>query len=180
MLNFSQNKVLYYISIFNWVGLGTWRNAGYTSVHLSDTNIKVGPRSKSTPPKIFLMCAPAYNVSLVIEYWIIIRTCVYRLIRSKRLRCLERVVYSWIWELSQQLNVPFVIYADFEAIVTPVDSETRPNNIGSYTTKYQKHTDCGYGYKLVCCYDSRYSKPVKVFRGKGAVNRFLNCMLEEI
>ena len=61
MLNFSQNKVLYYISIFNCVGLGTWRNAGYTSVHLSDTNIKVGPRSKSTPPKILWMCAPEHT-----------------------------------------------------------------------------------------------------------------------
>ena len=60
MLNFSQNKVLYYIWIFNCVGLGTWRNEGrYTSVHLSDTNIKVGPTSKSTPHKYF-ECAPLH------------------------------------------------------------------------------------------------------------------------
>ena len=40
--------------------------------------------------------------------------------------------------------------------------------------------DCGYGYKLVCCYDDKYSKPVETYRGKGAVGRFMKRMLEEV
>ena len=38
----------------------------------------------------------------------------------------------------------------------------------------------GYGYKLECCYDDKYSKPVEVFRGEGAISRFIERMLEEV
>ena len=49
----------------------------------------------------------------------------------------------------RQMPVPFVIYADFEAI-----TETKkPSAEKSSTDKYQQHTACSYGYKLVCCYD---------------------------
>ena len=57
----------------------------------------------------------------------------------------------------KQQPVPFVIYADFEAIIEKI-SGCQPNNNKSYTEAYQKHTDCGYGYKVVCCYDDKYSK----------------------
>ena len=43
----------------------------------------------------------------------------------------------------KQLPVPFVIYADFEAITEKI-SGCQPNNYKSYTEAYQKHTDCGY------------------------------------
>ena len=59
----------------------------------------------------------------------------------------------------KQLPVPFVIYADFEAITEKVLG-CQPNTEKSYTDAYQKHTDCGYGYKVVCCYDNEYTKPV--------------------
>ena len=44
----------------------------------------------------------------------------------------------------------------------------------------QKHTDCGYGYKVVCCYDNTFSKPLKVYRGEKAVYKFTEEMIEEI
>ena len=46
------------------------------------------------------------------------------------------------------LEVPFVIYADFEAINEQVH-ECQPNNDKSYTESYQKHKDCEYRYKVV-------------------------------
>ena len=79
----------------------------------------------------------------------------------------------------KQLPAPFVIYADFEAITEKVDS-CQPSDKKSYTEAYQKHTDCGYGYKVVCCYDDQYSKPVQVFRGENAVYNFMENMLEEV
>ena len=79
----------------------------------------------------------------------------------------------------KQLPVPFVIYADFEAITEKVDS-CQPSDKKSYTEAKQKHTDCGYGYKVVCCYDDEYSKPVQVFRGENAVYKFMENMLEEV
>ena len=42
----------------------------------------------------------------------------------------------------KQLQVPFVIYADFEAITEKIHG-CQPNNNKSYTEAYQKHTDCG-------------------------------------
>ena len=78
-----------------------------------------------------------------------------------------------------QQRVAFVIYADFEAITKKVQG-CRPNDNKSYTEAYQTHEDCGYGYKVVCCYDDRYSKPVKVYRGKNAAYKFLEEMLKEV
>ena len=75
--------------------------------------------------------------------------------------------------------VPFVIYADFEAIIEKI-SNCQPNNDKSYTEAYQKHTDCGFGYKVVCCYDDKYSKEVRLYKGKNAVYKFMEFMLKEV
>ena len=79
----------------------------------------------------------------------------------------------------KQQPVPFVIYTDFEAITEKI-SGCQPNNNKSYTEAYQKHTDCGYGYEVVCCYDDKYSKPITIHRGEKAVYKFMEAMLEEV
>ena len=75
--------------------------------------------------------------------------------------------------------VPFVIYADFEAITEKI-SVCKLNNDKSYTEAYQKHTDCGFGYKVVCCYDDKYSQPLKIYRGEKAVYTFMEYLLDEV
>ena len=77
----------------------------------------------------------------------------------------------------KQLPAPFVIYADFEAITEKVSEKASQK---SYTEQYQKHTACGYGYKVVCCYDDKFSKPIKVFRGEMAIHKFMEDMLAEV
>ena len=79
----------------------------------------------------------------------------------------------------KQLPVPFVIYADFEAITEKIHG-CQPNDDESYTEAYQRHTDCGYGYKVVCCYDDKYTKPVQIYRGEKAVYKFMEAMLDEV
>ena len=79
----------------------------------------------------------------------------------------------------KQQPVPFVIYSDFESITEKVQG-CQPNNDKSYTEAYQKHTACGYGYKVVCCYDDKYTKPINIYRGEKAVNKFMEKMLEEV
>ena len=79
----------------------------------------------------------------------------------------------------KELAAPFVIYADFEAITEKVHG-CKPNNDKSYTESYQKHIDCGYGYKVVCRYDDKYSKPVQIYRGENSVYKFTEKMLEEV
>ena len=50
----------------------------------------------------------------------------------------------------------------------------------SYTEAYQTHEDCGYGYKVICCYDDKYSKYTSIYRGEDAVYKFMEKMLEEV
>ena len=86
------------------------------------------------------------------------------------------------------IRSPFTIYADLEAILQKVEkeqpdsnsvSETLRNNF-SYTEKFQKHIDCGAAYKVVCCYDDRFTKDISIYRGEKAVYKFLENMLEEV
>ena len=79
----------------------------------------------------------------------------------------------------KQLPVPSVIYADFEGITQKIDS-CQPNDENSYTERYQKHIDCGYSFKVVCCYDDKFSRPIQLYRSKNAVYKFLEAMLEEV
>ena len=74
----------------------------------------------------------------------------------------------------KQLPAPFVIYADFEAITEKVSQKK------SHTEQYQKHTACGYGYKVVCCYDDKFSKPTKIYRGEMTIHKFIKDMLDEV
>ena len=78
----------------------------------------------------------------------------------------------------KQLPAPFVIYVDFEALTQKIDS-CQPDDNKAYTEKYQKHVDCGYAYKFVCCYDDKFSKPIQLYRVEKAVYKFLEAMLKE-
>ena len=53
----------------------------------------------------------------------------------------------------------------------------RKNNT-LYTENYQKHISCSFAYKVVCA-DDKFSKAVVVYRGKNAINRFIEVILEE-
>ena len=86
----------------------------------------------------------------------------------------------------KQLPVPFVIYADFEAITKKVqgcqqsEEMEKDKDRRSYTEAYQTHEDCGYGYKVTCCYDDKYSEYTRIYRGENAVYKFMEKMLEEV
>ena len=86
----------------------------------------------------------------------------------------------------KQLPVPFVIYADFEAITKKVqgckqsEEMEKDKDRRSYTEAYQTHEDCGYGYKVICCYDDKYSKYTSIYRGENAVYKFMEKMLKEV
>ena len=77
----------------------------------------------------------------------------------------------------RKIKSPFMIYADFESILVPEDNvKQNPNQ--SYTSKYQKHVTCCYGYKWVCV-DDKFSKPFKSYLGEDAVYNFISSMIEE-
>ena len=56
-------------------------------------------------------------------------------------------------------RAPFVIYADFESLIKPMDNcDPDPNK--SYTKKYQKHKPSGFSYYIISLYESVF-KSVK-------------------
>ena len=56
--------------------------------------------------------------------------------------------------------------------------------IGDHTPKpirlTKAHKDCGYGYKVICCYDDKYSKYTCIYRGENAVYKFMEKIVEEV
>ena len=56
----------------------------------------------------------------------------------------------------RSMRVSFIIYADFESFIKPVDT-CHPNPRGSYTKQYQKHMPSSFCYYIKCFDDSIYS-----------------------
>ncbi len=52
-------------------------------------------------------------------------------------------------------DVPFVVYADFECFVSPLDVEEK-DPTQSYTTKYQSHVPSGFCYTIKCMDETVY------------------------
>ena len=77
----------------------------------------------------------------------------------------------------KQLAETFKIYVDFEPALKGVQSNDNDNNF-SHTKKYQKHIRCSFAYN-VACIDDRFSKLVVLYRGKNAVNKFIEAILKE-
>ena len=72
--------------------------------------------------------------------------------------------------VAKQLEVPFLVYADFEAFTTKI------NDTSGSTTKYQHHTPSGFGYKMV---GTTQSKPAVIYRGPDVIENFLQRLVEE-
>ncbi|XP_015914701.2 uncharacterized protein [Parasteatoda tepidariorum] len=73
-------------------------------------------------------------------------------------------------------RVPFVIYADLESLLKPIDS-CGPSPGASFTEKYQKHEPISFCY-FVCGIDG-LNKPPYVYRGRDAAKIFMEKMREE-
>ena len=72
-----------------------------------------------------------------------------------------------------------MIIADFECLTEKMSSCT-PSDEKAYTEKYQKHTPCSFGYKVVCHYDKEYSGDLVIYRGEDPIGEFLKCMQGEV
>ncbi|KAL9960469.1 hypothetical protein ACROYT_G033932 [Oculina patagonica] len=87
--------------------------------------------------------------------------------------------YLHFQNYNKQMKVPYVIYADFEALVKKISGcERSPeNNQKSYTEKTEQHEACGFSYTVVRS-DGKSKRPF-VYRGENAVEVFLNCLQVE-
>ena len=65
---------------------------------------------------------------------------------------------------NRSLQVPFVVYADFEALTEEIPISEQ-NDKFSFTQKYQKHKPSGFCFKIVC-FDERYNQKPVLFRAR--------------
>jgi len=77
----------------------------------------------------------------------------------------------------KQMKMPYVIYADSEALVRKIPGCERERMQKSYTEKTERHEACGYSF-IVVRSDGEVSG-LKVYRGENAVGKFLSDILQE-
>ena len=73
----------------------------------------------------------------------------------------------------KQMQVPFVIYADFESMIKPYQAAA-----GDKSEIKSKHQACGFGYQIVR-YDGASSN-VRIYRCEDAVEQFLKSLHQEV
>ena len=71
----------------------------------------------------------------------------------------------------KQLKVPFIMYADFESILMPI-------NDSQDTNKINEHIPCGFGVYSKFAYGD-IQDPLKIYRGKDCVEKFINHIEKE-
>ena len=76
--------------------------------------------------------------------------------------------------IAKQLKVPFVVYADFESILDPVDIET------SKTTKYQQHHVCSYMYYIVGSVPGVPTFEPRLYVGEDAADHLLTSLARDV
>ena len=78
----------------------------------------------------------------------------------------------------RQLEAPLIIYTDFECLTETI-AGPKQSDKQSYTRKYQQHTPCSYALLPVQrSIGSINYGDLKLYRGKDAINQFLNKVLE--
>ena len=99
----------------------------------------------------------------------------------------ENVKWLKFYDGQYQFMVPFMLYADFESILKPVDEQyrdkmngmkTERNGKASYTKKINRHVPSGW------CVRSTFScgdvpDLLKMYQGKGCVEKFVEYIEEE-
>ena len=85
--------------------------------------------------------------------------------------------------IQKQLPAPFVVYADFESILKPVYKDvdtTQGVEVGGESSPHvtQEHILCSFAYKVVSNVDTNFSRPLLMYRGGSAAEKFL-CDLQQ-
>ncbi|XP_022807622.1 uncharacterized protein LOC111344644 [Stylophora pistillata] len=82
----------------------------------------------------------------------------------------------------KKMDMPFVIYADFESIIKPLHS-IQPNPKECYTEKKQQHIPVSFCYYVKCSFDDRYSRLVEytaLSENEDVAQIFVDMLEEEV
>ena len=75
--------------------------------------------------------------------------------------------------------VPFVIYADMESLLEPIQS-CGPNPEGSFTEKFQKHKPISFSYYIKCFDDNVFSREPRTYTGLDAPQKFVESLEKDV
>lgn len=83
--------------------------------------------------------------------------------------------------IQKQMKVPFVIYADFECILKPLDNNDDVNldPLNSYTVKKYEHIPYSFSYYIKCSFDDQISK-FEIYRGPNCAQNFITFLEREV
>ena len=76
-------------------------------------------------------------------------------------------------------KVPFIIYADIEALIKPIQGCT-PDSQNSYTNKYQKHEPISFSYYMKCFDHNVYEPVLKSYTGVDAMEKFVEWLEKDV
>ena len=83
----------------------------------------------------------------------------------------------------RKMRVPFVVYADFESFIKPIDT-CQPNPNTSYTNKYQKHVPSSFCYYIKCFDDDLYSQAPVMYTAENedddVAQIFIDTLIENV
>ena len=81
------------------------------------------------------------------------------------------------------MTAPFVVYADFESILKSVNEVDVTQGVStgtaSSTTVYQEHVSCSFAYKVVSSVDPDFSRPLVMYPGEDAADKFVRDLQKE-
>lgn len=81
-------------------------------------------------------------------------------------------------KFQKKMRIPFVIYADFEAFLKPI--QTCANDPSkSYTSNVQKHEPYSFGYYIKCAYDDSLSK-YESYSGPNCAQEFMKRLHDDL
>ncbi|RWS22921.1 hypothetical protein B4U80_03200 [Leptotrombidium deliense] len=78
--------------------------------------------------------------------------------------------YLYFKNFTRKLRIPYVIYADFESLLKPINSCTPCNN-QSYTESFQKHDPTSYCIYIKSLYNN-IRNPLRIYRGDNVEKHF--------
>lgn len=77
-----------------------------------------------------------------------------------------------------QHPIPYIVYADFESILKPMDSVT-PTPQTSYCGKISKHTACSFIFVIIDSDGKPFKNKLTLYRGENAAEAFIKSLIQE-
>jgi Rho termination factor, N-terminal domain len=83
---------------------------------------------------------------------------------------------------NRSMRVPFVVYADFESFIKPIDT-CQPDPSKPYTNKFQKHEPSSICYKIVTADNINYNRAGIITaenENDDVAHMFIDCLIEHV